>query len=319
MKPYLPSALAVCVALNNTWGRRNPKPPPPGRFADIAGRRIHYAERTGEGPPVMLLHGMPGTHLDFAGVTAALPGQHTVAVDRPGYGWSQGGPLDYDTQIDLIPKLLAALGGERAVLAGHSFGGLLALGVAARHPQIVAGLVLIAPSGGGLRSGPFRTAAARMVRVTQAPGIRPLGEVMVSGLVRRGGALVDARFAFAPDPVNHDYAARLNTLTLHDDNLAAMANDRLVYNRNIAWIDKQIPALDVPAVVLLARGDRPIPIRHGRQVASALRGATVVEVDGGHMLPITQPDVVAAAVRSVREHSSRKQRKEQPPCARPFR
>src|SRR5262245_61699566 len=150
MKPYLLSALAAGLALNNTWGRRNPKPPPPGRFADIGGRRIHYSERPGEGPPVVLLHGMPGTHLDFAGVVEALPGRHTVAVDRPGYGWSQGGPLDYQAQIALIPTLLDALGLGRAVLAGHSFGGLVALGVAVRHPETVAGLALIAPSGGGL-------------------------------------------------------------------------------------------------------------------------------------------------------------------------
>jgi pimeloyl-ACP methyl ester carboxylesterase len=302
MNPYLVSAVAVGVTLNNTWGRRRPKPPPPGGFANVASRRIHYVERSGEGPPVVLLHGMPGTHQDFAGVVAALPRRHTVAVDRPGYGWSEGGPLDYQAQIDLVAELITALGLERAVLAGHSFGGLLALGIAARHPQIVAGLALIAPSGGGLRSGPFRMGAARMVRVMGASGIRPIADITVGGLVRRVGAAIDTRFAFAPDPVDGEYAERLHFLTLHDDNLSAMANDRLAYSRNIAWIDERIPSLDVPAVVLLARGDRPIPIHHGRQLASALPGATVVEVDGGHMLPVVQPDSVAAAVSSIGYH-----------------
>ena len=299
MNPYLLSALAAGVAVNNAWGRRSPKPPPPGRFAAVADRRIHYVERPGDGPPVLLLHGMPGTHLDFAGVMAALPNRRIVAIDRPGYGWSEGGPLDYLAQIDLVPELLAALGIERALLAGHSFGGLLALGVAARHPHVAAGLALIAPSGGGLRSAPIRTGAARMVQVMQAPGIRQLAEVTLGGLLRRVGAAIDGRFAFAPDPVDREYAERLNCLTLHDDNLSAMANDRLAYNRNIVWIDERIPSLDVPAVVLLARDDRPIPIRHGRKLANALPGATVVEVDGGHMLPVVQPDIVAAAVSLV--------------------
>ena len=141
-----------------------------------------------------------------------------------------------------------------------------------------------------------------MVPVMQAPGIRPVAEITVAGLIRRVGAAIDTRFAFAPDPVDREYAERLNSLTLHDDNLSAMATDRLTYSRNIAWIDERIPSLDVPAVVLLARGDRPIPIRHGRQLGSALPGATVVEVDGGHMLPVVQPDIVAAAVSSVGHH-----------------
>ena len=299
MNPHLLSALAAGFVVNSTWGRRRPKPPPPGRFADVAGRRIHYVERPGEGLPVVLLHGMPGTHLGFAGVVAALPNRHIIAIDRPGYGWSEGGPLDYQAQIGLVPELLAALGVGRALLAGHSFGGLLALGVAALHPQVVGGLALIAPSGGGLRSGPFRMGAARMVKALQTPGIRQLADVTVGGLARRTGAVIDARFAFAPDPVDREYAARLNFVSLHDDNLSAMANDRLAYNRNIAWIDECIPSLDVPAVVLLARGDRPIPIRHGRRLASTLPHATVIEVDGGHMLPVVQPDVVAAAVRSL--------------------
>jgi pimeloyl-ACP methyl ester carboxylesterase len=283
---------------NAIWGRRAPKPPPAGRFAAVAGSRmIHYLERAGDGIPIVLLHGMPGTHLDFERVIAGLPGAHTIAIDRPGYGWSQGGPIDFQRQIDLVPELLNQLGIERAVLVGHSLGGLLSLGVAARHPKVVAGLALIAPSGGGLRSGPFRMGAARMVRVTQLPGVRQLNEVTIGGLIRRVGAWVDGRFAFAPDPVDPLYRSRLNSVTLHDDNLRAMAADRLAYHRNIDWIDERVPALEVPAVVVLAEGDRPIPINHGRRLAAALRGSELIEVPGGHMLPIVQPAVVVRAIQ----------------------
>jgi len=299
MTPLAFGAPAAVLLLNATWGRRRRKPPPPGRFADIHSRRIHYVERPGEGPAVLLLHGMPGTHLDYERVLPLLDGSRVIAIDRPGYGWSEGGPLNYQEQIDLVPALLAALDLERAVLAGHSFGGLLALGVAARHPDVVAGLALLAPSGGGLRSGPFRTASARLVRVMQRPGLCEISELTVGGLVRRSGAVIDARFAFAPDAVDATYARRLNSVTLHDDNLRAMAEDRLAYDANIAWIDERVPHLDAPSVLLLATGDRPIPIRYGRRLAGALPGTDVVEVPGGHMLPVVQPQAVADAIARV--------------------
>jgi pimeloyl-ACP methyl ester carboxylesterase len=299
------AAMATGTLLANAiWGRRQPKPPPAGRFADIAGRRIHYVERPGAGVPVVLLHGMPGTHLDFEQVVDELPGAHTIAVDRPGYGWSEGGPLDFQSQIDVIPALFDRLGIQRGVLVGHSFGGLLALGVAARFPEVVAGLALIAPSGGGLRSGPFRMAAAWLVRVTALPGVRQLNDLTVGGLTRRVGAVIDGRFAFAPDPVDPEYRRRLGAVTLHDDNLRAMAEDRLAYHRNIDWVDQRLPALKVPAVVVLAQGDHPIPIRHGRRLAAALRGSELIEVPGGHMLPIVQPGVVAGAIKTVSSGSA---------------
>ncbi len=292
---------AAVLLVNATWGRRAPMPPPPGDFAEVAGRRIHYVERPGTEPAVVLLHGMPGTHLDYERVVPQLGAARVIAIDRPGYGWSIGGHLSYEGQVEMVPELLAALGLERAVLAGHSFGGLLALGVAARHPDVVASLALLAPSGGGLRSGPVRKATARLVRTMQRPGMRQLSELTVGGIVRRVGAIVDARFAFAPDPVDHAYASRLNAVTLQDGNLRAMAEDRLAYDARIAWVDSQVPQLDTPAVMLLARGDQPIPIRHGRALAEALRGSEVREVEGGHMLPVVQPTAVAAAIGRARE------------------
>jgi pimeloyl-ACP methyl ester carboxylesterase len=288
--------VATVVAANATWGRRRAQPPAAGRFADVHDRRIHYVEREGEGPPLLLLHGMPGTHLDYERLLPLLEGRRAIAIDRPGYGWSQGGPLPYQQQIDLVPALLATLGADRAVLVGHSFGGLLALGVAARHPDVVAGLALLAPSGGGLRSGPFRRAAAHLVRAMQHPGVRELSELTVGGLIRRGSARIDSRFAFAPDPVDATYAKRLNAVTLQDGNLAAMAADRLAYDANSAWIDERLADIEAPSVTLLAREDRPIPIRHGRQLAAGLRANQLLEVPGGHMLPIVRPRAVADAI-----------------------
>src|SRR5262245_59033197 len=71
--------------------------------------------------------------------------------------------------------------------------------------------------------------------------------------------------------------------------LRAMAEDRLAYDANIAWIDERVPHLNVPSVTLLATADRPIPLRHGRRLAGALPDTHTIEVPGGHMLPVVQP------------------------------
>src|SRR5262249_9908115 len=284
-------SLVATLLVNAVWGSRRPKPPAPGKFVEVAGRRIHYTERDGTGVPVLFLHGMPGTHLDFEPVLALMGDARAIAIDRPGYGWSEGGPLTFQEQIDMVPAFLEALNIDRAVLVGHSFGGLLAIGVARKHADVVGSMVLVAPSGGGLRSGPFRLAAARLVTIMQLPGVRHAMALTVGGLIRRVSAEIDLRFAFAPDPPDTGYRARLHELTLPDDNREAMARDRLSYNANIAWIDTQTPLIDVPSITVLATGDRPIPIRHGRQLAGSLPHNRTIELEGGHMIPYVSPEV----------------------------
>ncbi len=277
-----------------------PKPAASGEFVSVAGRRIHYVER-GEGPPVLFLHGMPGTCLDFEHVLPRLSGARSIAIDRPGYGWSEGGPLPYKQQIAMVRELLSVLEIERAVLVGHSFGGLLALGVAHTYPEVVASMVLVAPSGGGVRSGPLRLGAAKLVKVMQRPGLRQLFAGPIGVSFRKASAEIDLRFAFGPDPVDPAYRDRLAEVTLHDDNLDAMAEDRLSYDADVRWIDRHVPTLGVPSALILAVGDRPIPIEHGRKLAAALPNPRVVELPGGHMIPYMHPDTVAGEVTRATE------------------
>ena len=113
-------------------------PPADGKYISLHGKEIHYFEQPGQGVPVVMIHGQPGTYKDFDPVVAELPGLHLISIDRPGFGWSKGGWLPYQEQIDVVHELLTALKLAPAVLVGHSFGGTLALGVARRYPQDVA-------------------------------------------------------------------------------------------------------------------------------------------------------------------------------------
>ena len=80
-------ALAI-VVLNWTYGRLPAEPKPTGSFIQVGKLRIHYIEHPGAGTPVVLIHGLPGTAEDWEDVTPLLAGHRTIAIDRPGFGYS---------------------------------------------------------------------------------------------------------------------------------------------------------------------------------------------------------------------------------------
>ena len=122
-------------------------------YADINGIRIAY-DRTGDGFPLLLLHGFPRTRRTWAQVTPALAERFTVvAPDRRGYGDSDrpSDPETYDaahmTQDAL--ELTQQLGWEAFIVVGHDKGAPIARRLAADHPDLVRGAVIIDGSAEG--------------------------------------------------------------------------------------------------------------------------------------------------------------------------
>jgi pimeloyl-ACP methyl ester carboxylesterase len=105
-----------------------------------------YTLREGLGTPLVLLHAFPVDHRMWAGVVAALPEeQSVVAVDLPGMGQSPDGPQPptIEAAADATVAALARAGVTRAVVAGLSMGGYVALAMAEREPGLVAALGLV--------------------------------------------------------------------------------------------------------------------------------------------------------------------------------
>ncbi|MBD8080115.1 alpha/beta fold hydrolase [Cellulosimicrobium arenosum] len=102
--------------------------------------------RQGHGDPVVLLHGFPLDHRMWSDVAAVLPGDAPIlAPDLPGLGTGPvpGAEPSVDVAADAVADLLDATGARRAVVVGLSMGGYVALALAERRPDLVAGLGLV--------------------------------------------------------------------------------------------------------------------------------------------------------------------------------
>ena len=125
------------------------------RFATLSHGRTRYLE-SGEGPPVLLLHGagfIPGADAWRVTIPALATRYRVIAPDA--LGWGPGDQLDLDYSfgymVDSLREMQDALGLERTHVVGHSMGGWLASLLAYESPERVDSLVLVAS--GGLLAG----------------------------------------------------------------------------------------------------------------------------------------------------------------------
>ena len=114
------------------------------RELEWRGTRLHYAAG-GDGPPLILVHGLGGTIENWRALAPPLAARHRVLVpDLPGHGRSELLPeaRDVDALAEAVLGIADAEEAGDAVWIGHSLGGLVALRAAVLRPDAVRGLVL---------------------------------------------------------------------------------------------------------------------------------------------------------------------------------
>jgi pimeloyl-ACP methyl ester carboxylesterase len=276
--------------------------PPRGRFVDVPGARLHLDEFDGGpagAPAILLVHGLAGQLAHYTyGVTDRLAGRwRMVAVDRPGNGHSTRGPdtpADLRTQADALAALIDELGLERPLVVGHSLGGALALALALDHPQRVGGLALVAP---------LTHTQDAVPPVFEGLTIRsPFWRRLVAWTIAIPASIRNSRAAleqvFGPDPVPHDFATRGGGLLgLRPGAFLAASADLQALPDRLPEQQARYGDLQVPVSILYGKDDRILDwLAHGQALADKVQGARLELVPGGHMLPVTHPDVTAAFI-----------------------
>jgi pimeloyl-ACP methyl ester carboxylesterase len=259
---------------------------------DVKGATLRVYE-AGEGPTVVLLHGLGGAACNWTAVAPALAERARVVVaELPGHGGSSALPAPVAT-LDAYADRVAGVVPARAVVAGHSLGALVALRLAARHPQLVRGLVLAGAA--GISSGTRRSQRALAVASLIQPGkrIAPLRRVVAENVLLRRIAF---GFASVADPLALEPRvadAFIAGAALHTGvREAADALVRTDPRRDLA-------RMRLPALVLHGARDRMVPLRDAFEYARRLDAPLRVIADCGHLLIGERPRAAIDAVVDV--------------------
>lgn len=162
----------------------SPGEPPAGfesSFEAVNGTRLHYV-RGGEGPPVLLLHGMPEDWTEYRAIMPRLARHHTVvAVDLPGIGRSSPASNGYEAHSLAadIHALARVLGLERPYIVGHDLGGIVTYGYVRRFPADLRGAMILDVPVPGVGGWEEATADLWHIGFIQAPG--ELAEKLITG------------------------------------------------------------------------------------------------------------------------------------------
>jgi pimeloyl-ACP methyl ester carboxylesterase len=241
-------------------------------------------------PTLAFVHGALNDHSVFTLLArwAAHHGFSVLALDLPGHMRSAGPALkDVESMADWLLAALDAAGVQRAALAGHSMGSLVALEAAARAPEratrlLMFGTAVPMPVSAALldasRNAPlkaidmtvqysFSTLAAKPSYPGPGAWLRGSARALMRQVLAHGG---DAMLFHTDFSACNDY----------DGGLAAAAR------------------VSCPAHLILGAADQMTPPRAARDIAAALK-ATVHTVPGGHFLMQECPDAVLSAMRSA--------------------
>lgn len=277
--------------------------PARGAFADAAGTEIHFTDTGGQGPAVVLIHGIGATLDDWhnCGIVALLARTHRViALDRPGYGHTaRPGAIDWtpERQGLSIGALMDRLGITEATLVGHSFGVLPALAMAIHEPRKVRALVLL--------GGVYYTGAPLIDAVDMVPHIPILSDLArrtITPSLARVASRQLVKAMFDPQPVPALYHEReAIALACRPGQLAASAADAEAITPAVKRLGARYTRLSLPIMLAAGEGDAVFkPADQSLRFASEVPHARAIIVpNAGHMPHHAAAARIVAAIAEV--------------------
>ncbi len=275
--------------------------PPKGQFIDISTGRLHYVD-TGTGPAVLLIHGLGGNlrHFDMGVIDDLAADHRVIAIDRPGMGWSDrpgDAPANLRAQAGFIREVIEALSLDRPLLVGHSLGGGISLALALDHPELTRGLALIAPLclPTGETAEPFKPLAI------PSPLMRRFVSLFLATRATIKNRDINLDYVFGPEPVPGGFPLQGGGLMgLRPEIFRNMSRDFLHAADDLKGMAARYDTLPRPVGILHGRSDRILPVEaQAAEMGRRFPAVQVELVEGGHMLPLTQPALCTEFIRRI--------------------
>jgi lipase len=262
------------------------------------GATLHYLEWPGDaGRPILALHGLSSNARFWSRVAERAGGRRFVALDQRSHGSSvPSQPGDsIATFVDDALHAASALSLDRPVVAGHSWGAVVALELAARHPDRIAALAFIdGPAWPLAEAMPWAAFAARAQ--PPLPRYRDVDEAIAAARASFGPAWSDDLEEFVRAGLVADRDALVLPLTY--EARGRILRDLFDLRQDLAW-----RALAVPAVAAFAARKSELMLeatrRAAERIASVAGGVVIKWYDTPHDIPLYAPDDIASDIRQL--------------------
>jgi len=301
------AALGIAAFFNRSMAKKAEREnPPTGNFVEVGGVRLHYVDR-GSGEPIVLLHGNGSMIQDFTSsglIEMASQNHRVIAFDRPGFGHSarpRGTIWTPQAQADLIHRALKQIGITRAKVLGHSWGASVAVSLALKHPEIVAGLILA--------SGYYYPTPRADVLLLSGPAIPVAGDILshtVSPILGRLLWPLIMRKIFGPAKVPIKFKSFPKEMALRPSQIRASAAETALMVPSAAAVRGRYTSLTMPVVIIAGEQDELIDIdtQSARLHADIIQSRFHRIAGNGHMIQQTATKQVMSAVKEVAGRSS---------------
>jgi pimeloyl-ACP methyl ester carboxylesterase len=269
------------------------------QFRTIHGYRRAFVH-TGEGPVILLIHGIGDNSETWRDLIPSLARNYTVvAPDLLGHGSSDKPRADYAIAAYAcgMRDLLGVLGIDEVTVVGHSLGGGVAMQFAYQFPERCQRLILVSSGGVGREVHP-------MLRLAATPGTGPLLPLLNAPPVRFVGRSVISVVKRLGTDLGRDASDLVRTFDALPDATARSAFLRTL-RAAVDWRGQVITLLDrcyltkgMPTLLVWGARDPIIPVEHGRVAHLAMPGSRLeVFGDAGHFPHHTDPERFLAVLR----------------------
>lgn len=284
-----------------------------GSLVNVGGTDMHVIELSSDSSEssddavydtLVLIHGASTSSLDFS--TNLLPElskrSRVVAIDRPGHGYSDRGPLpnmdNPSQQAKIILNTLAEMQIRKPVVIGHSWAGALVLAaLLEEHDQVkpVAGILIAGVTHPYERedSTPTKLALSRFIGpIFRWQYLTPIGRMAVEPTVKR---------FFSPDEVPENYIKETGLyLSLRPKQYLHNARDRSLLTDHLTDQSSLYPEIETPLLSIVASEDVVVPnSNHHAKLITAIPDLQAIVIDGaGHSPHHTRTNEVVSAIES---------------------